>query len=281
VKKIISSSLGAIKAILPSKTGKKQSARKTAPAKPLKEVLPAPPSKDEDLEVEEEQDFPTDQGEEKESKGEGESKGKSKGEGQHEQQSSDSKASEEDLMTEEAAPLPVLQQKKRKLSPPEQEITLLIKTPTCPAKCHCLLPPRSQFLLPDPSLLHTPKPVKKRHASNVPQAGLVEITTGDTVKPHKSVTKKEVKCVYSCYSRISGEHEFNLCSVETQESQEYFSALFSQSCIMHVADLDPMWCKCPVEDDISKWLSIHETLQKDVTRLMTSIENNPHAASKL
>jgi hypothetical protein len=74
---------------------------------------------------------------------------------------------------------------------------------------------------------------------------------------------------------------FDSLSVETQESQEYFGVLFSQSCIMHVADLDPMWCKCLVEDNIMKRLSICETLQKDVTRLMTSIENNPHAASEL
>jgi hypothetical protein len=202
------SSLGAIKAILLSKTVKKQTARKTAPAKPLKEVplAPAPshstklklskpaPSKDKDLEGEEEQDFPTHKGKEKESKGEGEgeSEGESAGKGQCKQWSNDSEVSEEDQMTKEAAPTPVLWQKKHKPSPPEQEITMPIKTPTCPAKHHHLLPPGSQFLSPDPSLLHTPKPTKKRHASNIPQAGLVEITTGKTAKPCKSMTKKEV-----------------------------------------------------------------------------------------
>ncbi len=60
-----------------------------------------------------------------------------------------------------------------------------------------------------------------------------------------------------------------------------FSMLFSQSCIMHVADLNPMWCKHPVEDNVTKRLSICETLQKDITRLMTSIEYNPHTASEL
>ncbi len=158
---------------------------------------------------------------------------------------------------------------------------MLVKTPPRLAKCHRSLPPGSQFLAPDPSLIQTPKPSKRRRASNVPTAGLVEVTSGDPVKPHKSITKKEVECAYSTYSRISGDQDFDSLPVETQESQEYFGALFLQSCIMHVADLNPMWCKHPVEDKAMRQLSIHKTLQKDVTCLMTSIENNPHAASEL
>jgi hypothetical protein len=139
----------------------------------------------------------------------------------------------------------------------------------------------SQFLAPDLSLVQSPKASSKHHVSAVPQAQLVEVTSGDSVKPRKSISKKEVECTCCIYSRIMHETDFNIIVVETQESQQYFSMLFTQRCIMHVADLDPMWCKQPSEDNATKHLLIHKTLQKDITKLMVSIENNPHAAAKL
>jgi hypothetical protein len=64
---------------------------------------------------------------------------------------------------------------------------------TCAAKRTRLLPVGSQFLAPDLSLVQTPKASLKRRVSAVPQAQLVEVTSGDLVKPRKSISKKEVK----------------------------------------------------------------------------------------